>query len=147
VPITIVVSGGTGTDYTNGFKLEDIAAALQSMVNVQGGLHDPAKARQAVCADVSLAKLQQAGSPAWRDTKPFRNHAKLVAVDDEAFYLGSQNLYPARLQELGMIVKDRDAALDLKQRYLTPLWWGVSNGQGSKGAALIDPASNVCGSW
>jgi phosphatidylserine/phosphatidylglycerophosphate/cardiolipin synthase-like enzyme len=37
--------------------------------------------------------------------QPFSNHAKLVAVDDEAFYIGSQNLYPGRFQELGVIVE------------------------------------------
>jgi phosphatidylserine/phosphatidylglycerophosphate/cardiolipin synthase-like enzyme len=41
----------------------------------------------------------------WANGQPFSNHAKLVAVDDEAFYIGSQNLYPGRFQELGVIVE------------------------------------------
>ena len=71
--------------------------------------------------------------------QPFSNHAKLVAVDDEAFYIGSQNLYPGRLQELGVIVENRDAASELNTAYLRPMWdW-------SKADALIDPATNKCG--
>ena len=41
----------------------------------------------------------------WANGQLVSNHAKLVAVDDEAFYIGSQNLYPGRLQELGVIVE------------------------------------------
>ena len=62
-----------------------------------------------------------------------------MAVDDEAFYIGSQNLYPGRLQELGVIVENRDAANELNFTYLRPMWdW-------SKADALIDPATNKCG--
>ena len=69
--------------------------------------------------------------------QPFSNHAKLVAVDDEAFYIGSQNLYPGRLQELGVIVENRDAANELNFTYLRPMWdW-------SKADALIDPATGA----
>jgi hypothetical protein len=62
-----------------------------------------------------------------------------VAVDDEAFYIGSQNPYPGRLQELGVIVENRDAAKELDFAYLHPMWdW-------SQADALIDPATNKCG--
>jgi phosphatidylserine/phosphatidylglycerophosphate/cardiolipin synthase-like enzyme len=75
----------------------------------------------------------------WANGQPFSNHAKLVAVDDEAFYIGSQNLYPGRLQELGVIVENRDAAHELDFTYLTPMWgW-------SQADALTDPATNKCG--
>jgi hypothetical protein len=58
----------------------------------------------------------------WANGQPFSNHAKLVAVDDEAFYIGSQNLYPGRLHELGVIVENRDAANELNFTYLRPTW-------------------------
>ena len=92
-----------------------------------------------VCQDVGLAALRNGPGATWANGQPFSNHAKLVAVDDEAFYIGSQNLYPGRLQELGVIVENRDAANELNFAYLRPMWdW-------SKVDVLIDPATNKCG--
>ena len=98
-----------------------------------------AEARTKVCQDVELATLRNGPLPTWPNGKPFSNHAKLVAVDDEAFYIGSQNLYPGRLQELGVIVEDRAAASELNFAYQRPMWdW-------SKADALINPATGRCG--
>jgi phosphatidylserine/phosphatidylglycerophosphate/cardiolipin synthase-like enzyme len=139
VPITIVVSGGTASaDYNNGWSLADIADVLETMVNVQGGFHSTAKARDAVCADVSLATVKL------NEPAPWRNHAKLVDVDNKVFYIGSENIYPARLQELGMVVEDPVAAEQLKSQYLDPLWNGGPTGGGSKDNAVIDPSKGFC---
>ncbi|WP_018691454.1 beta/gamma crystallin-related protein [Algicola sagamiensis] len=50
------------------------------------------------------------------------NHAKTIMVDKKAFYIGSQNLYPADLTELGLIVEDKDAAESFYKQYWEPLW-------------------------
>jgi phosphatidylserine/phosphatidylglycerophosphate/cardiolipin synthase-like enzyme len=140
VPITIVLSAGGGgaAGYGNGFTLMDLANVLQYAVAVDRGF-SLAQARTMVCQDVGLATLRNGPRATWANGKPFSNHAKLVAVDDEAFYIGSQNLYPGRLQELGVIVENRDAAKELDFAYLHPMWdW-------SKADALINPATNKCG--
>jgi phosphatidylserine/phosphatidylglycerophosphate/cardiolipin synthase-like enzyme len=137
VPIRIVLSAGPYPGYSTGFKLTDVATVLQYAV-ATGGV-PLAQARTMVCQDVGLATLRNGPLPTWQNGKPFSNHAKLVAVDDEAFYIGSQNLYPGRLQELGVIVENRDAAKELDFAYLHPMWdW-------SQADALIDPATNKCG--
>ncbi len=132
VPITIVLSAGKGHDYTNGFSPADVANALTSMVSVRARV-DARVAKLKVCADVQLAKLQQGPQPTWADGSPYRNHAKVVAVDDQAFYVGSENVYPSRLQELGMIVEDPTAAFYLRVGYLDPVW------EWSSKTAIIDP--------
>jgi phosphatidylserine/phosphatidylglycerophosphate/cardiolipin synthase-like enzyme len=139
VPITIVLSAGGGgaAGYGNGWTLKDTAEILKQAVEVDARL--PAgQARTKLCADVSLASIRNGPRARWADGKPFANHAKLVAVDGQAFYIGSQNLYPGRLQELGVIVEDREESRLLDYTYLHPLWnW-------SQADALINPATKKC---
>lgn len=139
VPITIVLSAGPYPGYSTGFTPAGFADVLVSAVAANGGGPSRAEARTKVCQDVELATLRNGPLPTWPNGKPFSNHAKLVAVDDEAFYIGSQNLYPGRLQELGVIVEDRAAASELNFAYQRPMWdW-------SKADALINPATGRCG--
>ena len=91
--------------------------------------------------DLGLAGVRTLDSTTWPNGSPYANHAKLVWVDGAAFYVGSENLYPARLQELGMLVEDSGAAATMKSQYLDPLWARASEG------AFIDPASQACGDF
>lgn len=43
-------------------------------------------------------------------------------VDDPAFSIGSQNVYPAGLTEYGFIVDDAGAAAELDATYWAHLW-------------------------
>ena len=142
VPVTIVIADegakAGGASYSNGYTLKDLATALKQMV---AALKPKANARKLVCAGVGLAGVRTLDGATWPNGSPFANHAKLVSVDDAAFYVGSENLYPARLQELGMIVEDPSASKTLRSAYLDPLW------ERSRKGALIDPENNVCGSF
>jgi hypothetical protein len=91
-----------------------------------------------VCGDVFLATVRNGPADKWQDGKPFANHAKLVEVDDTAFYIGSENVYPAGLQELGVIVQSTAAAATLRSEYIDPMikW--------STPGAKIDPAAKTC---
>ncbi len=142
VPVTIVVSAegakAAGADYSNGWKLTDIATALKQVV---AKLKPKANARQLVCDGVGLAGVRTLDAGSWPNGSPFANHAKVVWVDGAAFYVGSENLYPARLQELGLLVEDEGAAKAMRGSYLDPLW------ERSREGALIDPERKVCGSF
>lgn len=52
----------------------------------------------------------------------YGTHTKLVMVDDAVVYVGSQNLYPANLQEYGSIITDAGATALLKETYWDKLW-------------------------
>lgn len=142
IPVTIVVAAegakAGGASYSNGYKLKDLATVLKQVV---AAAKPSANARQLVCRGVALAGIRTLDAAKWPNGSPFANHAKVVWVDDAAFYVGSENLYPARLQELGMLVEDAAAAAEMKSNYLDPLWERSSKG------ALVDPARNVCGSF
>jgi phosphatidylserine/phosphatidylglycerophosphate/cardiolipin synthase-like enzyme len=138
VPIKIVLSGGNVEHYRNCCEPKDVASVLA--LSIVAKYKMPAQqAVDAVCRDVGLATIRNDSEATWPGGDKFRNHAKVVEVDDEAFYIGSGNLYPSRLQELGMIVDNREAAAHLKSAYLDPLWhW-------SRADAVIDPETKKCG--
>ena len=142
VPIRIIVSpkSAKAGDYSNGYTLQDIATVLKEVVAKQQRVSS-AQARQLVCADVGLSTVHSRAAATWPDGKAFRNHAKLVAVDNKAFYIGSENLYPARLQELGLIVEDSRASAQLNSEYIDPMW------KYSAPYALTNPATKTCGSF
>jgi phosphatidylserine/phosphatidylglycerophosphate/cardiolipin synthase-like enzyme len=50
------------------------------------------------------------------------NHAKFWMVDDRAFHVGSDNLYPHNLQEFGYVVESVDLAREMLASYWEPLW-------------------------
>jgi murine toxin len=50
------------------------------------------------------------------------NHAKIMIVDDEAYVIGSDNLYPGFLSEFDYLVEGKDAVKALIDSYWTPLW-------------------------
>lgn len=57
-----------------------------------------------------------------RRSLAFANHAKVWIVDDQAFHVGSDNLYPHFLQEFGYVVESEPLAGDLVRNYWAPLW-------------------------
>lgn len=50
------------------------------------------------------------------------NHAKLWMVDDRAFHVGSDNIYPHNLQEFGYVVESEPLAKELLADYWEPMW-------------------------
>jgi phosphatidylserine/phosphatidylglycerophosphate/cardiolipin synthase-like enzyme len=50
------------------------------------------------------------------------NHAKFWMVDDRAFHVGSDNLYPHNLQEFGYVVESAALAREALAAYWEPLW-------------------------
>lgn len=50
------------------------------------------------------------------------NHAKLWMVDDRAFHIGSDNIYPHNLQEFGYVVESEALARTVLADYWEPLW-------------------------
>jgi len=50
------------------------------------------------------------------------NHAKFWMVDDRAFHVGSDNLYPHNLQEFGYVVESADLAREARAQYWDPMW-------------------------
>ncbi|MFI5002846.1 MAG: hypothetical protein ACHQK9_23415, partial [Reyranellales bacterium] len=124
--------GTSGISYSNGVPLKTLAKHLRDNFERRLELRDP-KLRYEIrkgpdpvnallCERVHLAPFRFGPDESWPGGKPIANHSKLWMIDDRAFYIGSDNMYPVNLQEFGYIVDDRKAAQQLIDDYWTPLW-------------------------
>ena len=79
------------------------------------------KAAQGACRSLMVAPLRVSSAATWPNGKEPALHGKVIAVDDAAFYIGSQNAYPNQLPEFGYIIEDAKAMRDLRRLYLDPM--------------------------
>lgn len=121
VDVEIVLSndnarGGHGSSaagsYSNGWSREKLWSLIASRARRAGP-----GASAAICARLHLSTLRSTTATTWADGKPLANHAKVVIVDDAAYYVGSQNLYDANLAEYGVIVDDRASTERFAREY------------------------------
>ncbi len=133
VPVEFVVSnlgslpGGLGpleAGYGNGWTPEDVATRVYDWLRdhpFQAPLFTDFDSL--VCDRLSVAVLRASpDDEAWPNGSGIGNHAKMFIIDDEAFYVGSQNFYFSDLAEWGVIVDDGTLTAELLDRYWSPLW-------------------------
>jgi phosphatidylserine/phosphatidylglycerophosphate/cardiolipin synthase-like enzyme len=134
VDVTIVVSNpGKKGGYGHGWSLNDVVRQIVGATD--SGMAD--KLQQNLCAKLHLAGARGSDSETWSDGKGYALHSKIIMIDERAFYLGSQNIYTANLQEFGFIFDDETAAKALLKDYYAKLWGfsskGVMDGAGHCG--------------
>ncbi|ASP38696.1 phospholipase [Bacterioplanes sanyensis] len=124
--------------YSNMKKMTEITDVLQRKIAELADV-SAAEAQQTMCDSLQLAPIRNAdGVATWSNGYAIGNHAKTIAVDNAAFYIGSKNLYPATLQDFGYIVEDAAAAEQYQYYYQQPMW------QNSKSAATVDYQTGRC---
>lgn len=79
------------------------------------------RATRAACRSLLVAPFRFSSLDKWPGSTAPGLHAKVIAVDDSAVMVGSQNAYPNQLQEFGYIVEDVRAMADMKRVFLDPL--------------------------
>jgi phosphatidylserine/phosphatidylglycerophosphate/cardiolipin synthase-like enzyme len=114
---------GLAASYSNGWTLEEVGTRIRDYIeqNPPPGAPSGVALRDLICQRLHLAPLRFSSEDTW-DGIPFPNHAKLVMIDDQAFYIGSQNQYPADLTEYGFMIDDTRAAATVVSSYWNPLW-------------------------
>ena len=104
-----------GGPYSFGTTLADIAAEMRRAIG-----------DRRLTGRMSLAPLRlSATGDRWvHDGTELKiiNHAKFWMVDDLAFHVGSDNLYPHNLQEFGYVVESPALAREAIASYWDPLW-------------------------
>jgi phosphatidylserine/phosphatidylglycerophosphate/cardiolipin synthase-like enzyme len=120
VPGDIGKLEATFNTYDNGWTPEEVAKEFGSFAQKHPETH-PANADgiALVCEKLSLMRLRASDSETWKDGRTLANHAKVIVVDDRAFYAGSQNLYVANLAEFGTIVDDPAATKTFVDVYMS----------------------------
>jgi phosphatidylserine/phosphatidylglycerophosphate/cardiolipin synthase-like enzyme len=129
-------AGPVGT-YSNGIPIDAVGDKIKDVVQKQTGLDD-ASLSSLLCQHLHLAPLRFGSDDKWPDGKAIGTHAKFWMVDDRVFYIGSENLYPAELQEFGFIVEDGDAVAALHRDYWDKAW------QWSRSAAISGADAPRC---
>lgn len=120
------VPGGGSVPYGNGWEIVEVAQTLEEFLETSGVFAPDEDIHAILCEQLHLAPLRWFAGPSWPGGEQVANHAKMVVTDEVAFYVGSQNLYPANLAEFGLIVDDEMMTLDLLQQYWDPMWsWSV----------------------
>jgi phosphatidylserine/phosphatidylglycerophosphate/cardiolipin synthase-like enzyme len=103
--------------YSYGVALETVASRLMQVAQRRSH-HSHRVLVKELCQHFHLAPLRFGPDATWPGNKPIAVHTKFWMVDDRLFYIGSENLYPATLQEFGYVVEDRAATA----RVRTDLW-------------------------
>lgn len=140
--------GNGGSPYFNDVPLSAVAKRLKEIVQKRLEAADP-KSRYAIrrgpdqanallCSRFHLAPFRFGPDDSWPGGKTIANHSKFWMVDDRAFYIGSDNMYPVNLQEFGYIVDDAKGADAMLESYWKPLW------QWSRRAAVSGDGVEKC---
>ena len=109
------VSGG----YSNGYSAATTAGKIADYARAHANYFASGTDFNALlCTHLHVAPLRSSSDDMWPDGTPLALHAKTLIIDGIAFYVGSQNLYPANLAEYGFIVDDAATA----QTYVDGFW-------------------------
>jgi phosphatidylserine/phosphatidylglycerophosphate/cardiolipin synthase-like enzyme len=121
--MTTTDHGFFGWHYSNDWTPEQTAGAIRDYLATRPDLFASGTDLVGLlCQKLHVATLRAYAQPKWPDGAVFLNHAKIVIIDDKAFYAGSQNLYVSDLAEFGFIIDSADRTKSLVSSYWTPLW-------------------------
>jgi phosphatidylserine/phosphatidylglycerophosphate/cardiolipin synthase-like enzyme len=131
VKVRIVISNPSGMgDYSNISEIKVAIMVLFRRIRLRTA--SDADAQRVMDRNLQLATLRVSDQPTWPAGHKYRLHAKLVSVDDKAFYIGSRNVYPDTTQDHGFIIEDAAAAHQLSATFLDKQW------KYSRKAAIFD---------
>ena len=110
VHVYVTLSTISTQTYAYGFTLQDVSDKFVESFKRVSSSNDNTKWKAAYCKYFHLGYIRTvAGEDRYKPFKAVKtdrenrigNHAKLIAVDDSIFYIGSQNFYEAGLAEFG----------------------------------------------
>jgi phosphatidylserine/phosphatidylglycerophosphate/cardiolipin synthase-like enzyme len=147
VSVSIVLTtpgatSGAGAGYTTGATIEAVAITLTALtMSVAVGLRiPPERAAALLLKNLRIAPIRFSADKEWpaerandlcgqaKVARKIANHAKVWIVDDQMFYVGSQNAYPSDNQEYGYIVEGTAETAQLLEQYWNPLWkWSAAS--------------------
>ncbi len=110
-------------NYGNGWSPADVQQHILAVAQAHPELWTAsADVVSSMCEHLHVTTLDATNDPTWPDGAKFALHTKLISVDSQAFYLGSQNMYVANLAEFGFIYDDAATAQNLENTYYAQMW-------------------------
>jgi phosphatidylserine/phosphatidylglycerophosphate/cardiolipin synthase-like enzyme len=127
--------GRSGATYSNRVQIDTTARKFREVARRRTAMPD-AELDALLCRRLFIAPYRFSADASWPGNVPIGNHSKFWMIDDRAFYIGSDNIYPVDLQEFGYIVDSKAAAADVHKEYWRPLWrWSSPHAISGAGAA------------
>ncbi|MEI6448043.1 MAG: phospholipase D-like domain-containing protein [Actinomycetes bacterium] len=123
VKVTIVVSNKDAVikaleeEYGGGAD-SSRAVVMKRLTKLMGS---SSLAKEAACRSLTVAPFRFSSLTTWPGSNAPGLHSKVIAVDDQAVMVGSQNAYPNQLQEFGYLIEDSRAMADMKRLFLDPI--------------------------
>lgn len=108
--------------YGNGWTCEDVASEIIQTIKLQYDEVDDDALRMCVRRNLRVCYIKQTMGNKWSDGKGMGMHAKHFIIDDQAYYIGSQNLYVCDLAEWGILIDDKAQTKKCMAEYWDPLW-------------------------
>lgn len=105
----------SGAPYSFGTATDDIGAEMRRVIGDR-----PLSGRM----QIAPLRFSSQGDRWVHDAVELKiiNHAKIWIVDNRAFHVGSDNLYPHNLQEFGTVIESDDLTRQIVADYWEPLW-------------------------
>lgn len=114
---------GASANYGNGWTIEETKTIVLEWVVDRLSDYSPyADVVERVASNLTFASLRFSEDGSWVDGENIGNHAKFLIADDQAAYIGSQNLYVAQLAEHGVLIDDAETVSRIIETYWAPLW-------------------------
>lgn len=137
-------TGKTGATYSTRVPVEVTARRFREVVRRRSQMPD-AELDAMLCRRLHIAPFRFGPDATWPGNIPIGNHGKFWMVDDQVFYIGSDNFYPVDLQEFGFIVDSRAAAAEFRREYWNHLWrWSAPvaiSGAGAPRCVFTEPVT------
>ena len=114
---------GASANYGNGWTIEETKTiVLQWVVDRLSDYSPYPNVVERVQENLSFAALRFSEDGSWEAGENIGNHAKFLIADEQAAYIGSQNLYVAQLAEHGILIDDASTVSRIIESYWEPLW-------------------------
>ena len=140
VQVTIAISDeGAKINFSEQYGGSPQASLDLVMKRLEKLMGSASLARAAARRSLDVAPFRFSTLNRWVASTTPSLHAKVIAVDDEAVLVGSQNAYPNQLQEFGYIIEDSRAMADMKRTFLDPLEFWARKGSLSEGGKDAQP--------
>jgi len=121
IVLSNIGAAGAVGGYSHGVRLESVARRIMEVATQRSRLSHRALV-EAMCEHLHLAPLRFGPDETWPENRPIAVHSKFWMIDDRAFYVGSDNLYPANLQEFGYVVEDANAVAHVRAQLWDRAW-------------------------
>jgi len=107
--------------YGNGWTCADVASEIIKAIKDEADV-DEVHLRKMVQENLRICYIKHARTNKWANTLTLGNHAKHFIIDDQCYYIGSQNLYVCDLAEWGLLVDDPAMTQKVMNEYWHPMW-------------------------